>query len=393
MVVVVPQNFASIQKPEEELVRKEYQIRIGAILRVHNPSKLGNLPKLLDKYKGKEHSLYQKVCQKYKEPTMEEYDAPARESSTNPDLTNAGHKACGTEGTSKTPVVVDQGSQNSGRGMGETNGGAHIPIVMEVALTPDHPPCEILAPSPGSETPLNDVIEELKQALGEAKSNIDALRQLKEIHLLEIESLRSEQDKNLSEIQSLLKEKSTWLWEFERLQMEQSKLTLQLGKVQEEKDKAILRVNNLQIENGVYVQKLKEAKEEIAEMQQVNKHMCESNLELSDKMTKMGAKLENISSSFQLPLALTTPFLNRFSPKELQEQDEQLCALTLEIARVRGKIQDAQESAKTCGICFDHKKDCILNPCGHGYCFQCASQITRCAFCKQHKTSVIKVFW
>merc|ERR1719373_634505 len=44
---------------------KEYTNRLTEIYKVHNPDKVEEIPKLLEKYAGKEHTLYIKVCRKY----------------------------------------------------------------------------------------------------------------------------------------------------------------------------------------------------------------------------------------------------------------------------------------------------------------------------------------
>lgn len=61
-------------------VRHEYEKRISGILRQHNPSKLDNVQTLLQKYAGKEHSLYMRICSKYNEPKMKKFIPPPRES-------------------------------------------------------------------------------------------------------------------------------------------------------------------------------------------------------------------------------------------------------------------------------------------------------------------------
>jgi len=60
-------------------VRNEYERRISAILSQHNPAKLTNVQTLLQKYAGKEHSLYMRICSKYSEPKMKKFIPPPRE--------------------------------------------------------------------------------------------------------------------------------------------------------------------------------------------------------------------------------------------------------------------------------------------------------------------------
>jgi len=320
MPVIVPQTFASIQKQDEKLVRKEYYLRIKSILREHNPSKLANLPKLLDKWKGKEHMLYMKVCQKYKEPKMKKYKAPSRENSFNLDSACSPNKVAQRIHISSIPVIAEISFEGSFTSLN------------------DDQPSELPPESPISEIPF---IEELNKSLTEAKGKIETLRQEKAECIAEAKA----------------------------------------------------KIDSLKVESKQCSQKLSKAELEIARLQEINQQLHQRNLKLIHDNKQMEKKLMDISTSLKAPPALTSPFLDHFSPAQLRDQDEQLCHISLEISRVRKKILRVQESAKTCGICLDHKKDCILNPCGHGYCFQCASLISRCAFCKQQKTSVIKLFW
>jgi len=47
---------------------------------------------------------------------------------------------------------------------------------------------------------------------------------------------------------------------------------------------------------------------------------------------------------------------------------------------------------KGCAICFENDNDAVLLPCSHGYCFKCASEVTRCPKCRMLKSSVIRIF-
>jgi len=61
---------------EVDPVRAEYRRRIVEIYEAHAADRVSTVDGLLDKYKGKEHTLYMKICKKYHEPTMARFKAP-----------------------------------------------------------------------------------------------------------------------------------------------------------------------------------------------------------------------------------------------------------------------------------------------------------------------------
>jgi len=55
------------------MMREEYERRITEIYQQQDSTKIDKIDGLLDKYAGKEHTLYMKICQKYREPIMGRY--------------------------------------------------------------------------------------------------------------------------------------------------------------------------------------------------------------------------------------------------------------------------------------------------------------------------------
>jgi len=71
--------MAESAKTDEQLIYEEYERRIKEILEANAPSKVGNVPNLMAKNKGKEYNLYMKVARKYREPVLGRYKPPKRE--------------------------------------------------------------------------------------------------------------------------------------------------------------------------------------------------------------------------------------------------------------------------------------------------------------------------
>jgi len=55
------------------MMREEYQRRLTEVYEQNCPNRIDSIDGLLDKYAGKEHTIYIKVCQKYREPIMSKY--------------------------------------------------------------------------------------------------------------------------------------------------------------------------------------------------------------------------------------------------------------------------------------------------------------------------------
>lgn len=69
----VPAPAPTVLKGRERTVVEEYRERITKIYTEKQPTKLDEIEKFLEKYKGQEHILYLKVCKKYSVVEEEEY--------------------------------------------------------------------------------------------------------------------------------------------------------------------------------------------------------------------------------------------------------------------------------------------------------------------------------
>merc|ERR1712136_105112 len=82
-------------------VYDEYAQRLEAIFSEHNPAKVKSIPELLKKYKNKEHTIYKKVCGKYKVREKAQYKEPKKKS---PQKRKAGKKKVSKEDKLKAEV-------------------------------------------------------------------------------------------------------------------------------------------------------------------------------------------------------------------------------------------------------------------------------------------------
>lgn len=285
---------------DAELIRQEYKARISSIFREYNPSKLEKVEELLGKYVGKEHSLYMKVCQKYREPKMSKYRPPPREE--------------------EEPAVVEV------RNREEVSG--------------------VFNPSPrGSDLAENNIILEITMEdwLQEAENKITLQAQVIE-----------DMENNLGDAKALI------------------------AHLEKEKTEMTWKCLESEVQKEAHMEELRLAKEHIAQLEK--------------ERTEMNDRYESING-LRIPSVLTSPCLDNFSAQELHEQEELLCLLLAKISCARNDIREKQEDEKQCRICFSARKNCVFNPCGHGFCQECAGLLEVCAFCKQEKQSVIKIFW
>jgi len=352
------------------LVRKEYHDRIGAILAEHKPEKLGNLDNLLDKYAGEEHGLYLRVCSKYKQPQLPEYFAltPAVDISEPP---------LPSPTPSEIPVPNEH-SRSWQRHVLPSHKSSYSSDchLFSVDSKQSTVPKRTSDGEPLSESHELKVSVRMKQNLREKDIEIQTLHEklgylgevqadnerleTKKCELIEkINSLESAHEASMANLMCLMKERDS-------SRAKQSAQEKQLREARNEVHKAKERVSELSAINDILLQEFAEAKEQIREERQ---------------------------SMTQLQLALSKEDMSKFSLQELMKQDALLCSIMADIAKKREEIQEAMEDANLCTICCESKKECVLAPCGHSYCHGCAHELQVCAFCKQRKTSVIKVFW
>lgn len=94
------QNNDAYDQPYDNSSRAEYKRRLERLYQAHNPGKVAMVDEFLNRYVGREDTLYRKICQQYKaygvvaepppEGYVEEYQAEAVVTSTKGVLVRAG---------------------------------------------------------------------------------------------------------------------------------------------------------------------------------------------------------------------------------------------------------------------------------------------------------------
>ena len=86
--------------------------------------------------------------------------------------------------------------------------------------------------------------------------------------------------------------------------------------------------------------------------------------------------------------------LAELTVKELEalKADQEAAVERTRAAAIRAREADAVEKSKLCTICERSPRDCVLTPCGHTFCRECAERLATCANCRGPITSRTRVF-